>query len=97
MRKEQINDTVCWRLPIEMIDELGPHGIRELLERWRSSRRHLTPSLDEEALRGTCYRVPRPVVDALRREAKRLTEATGTEWSVARVVREIWRSAAAWK
>lgn len=85
--------TVNWRLPENMVDELGPTGIREMLERWRKSRRKLRPKNDEAALKNRCYNVPKSTVAALEREAARLTEQTGSEWSIARVVREIWRTA----
>lgn len=93
MTNKKPTTTVCWRLPKSMIDKLGPTGIRKLLERWRKSRRRVRSVEVPETLVNCCYRMPDPLLLALETEAARLSRATGVTWSVARVVREIWRTA----
>lgn len=83
---------VCWRLPSDMIDELGPGGIREMLERWRKSRRRVRVPNGSTTLVNRCYMVPTTITAAVEREAARLTAETGTAWSTARVVRQIWET-----
>jgi hypothetical protein len=94
MPKKKATFSVCWRLPVDMIEKLGPIGIRKLLLQWyEKRRRRLRPPDGHAPLRNVCYRMPEPLLVALEAEAARLSKATGVTWSVARVVREILRTA----
>ena len=83
--------SVNWRLPLSVAEEHEGDwsAFRELLDAWAESGEKLEPEVPEETT-SCCFRVDPDTLEALEKEAKRLTKKTGKRWTAGRVARGIW-------
>lgn len=63
--------------------------VREVLDGWAKRAKQLKPD-QEDPTEQVCFHVSHGTAEALRREADRLTEATGSKWTVSKVVAALW-------
>lgn len=63
--------------------------VREVLDGWAKRAKQLKVDV-EDPTEQVCFHVSAGTAEALRREADRLTEATGSRWTVSKVVAALW-------
>lgn len=78
------------RLPADAVAELGPDGVREVLDTWAASGGKLDPP-GRKRSKVVQWSLEPPTLAALEAEAERLTRETGKRWTVGSVAAEILR------
>lgn len=83
-------ETVSWRLPTRIAsDNAGDWtALREHLEAWAESGDRLEVDRDETT--NACLRMPAHVMEALEKEATRLSEKHGKRFTTGSVARLVW-------
>jgi hypothetical protein len=82
--------TVNWKLPTRIAsDNAGDWTpLREHLAAWAESGEQL--DVEPDPLAPACLRMPTEIVEALDREAKRLTKKNGKRYTAGLVARLVW-------
>jgi hypothetical protein len=88
----ETNRRIVWRLPVRVASEMEGNWdpFRDVLSRWAETGEQLDPALDETKPVGIS--VPEETLQALEREAKRLTKLTKQKWTAGRVARLVWEN-----
>lgn len=79
-----------WRLPENMIDDLGPDGVREMLAKWFADGAPMVTPDPPQSSRTSSWAIAPEIVNALCEHAQTASEHTDRRWTNAQIVRRIY-------